>query len=126
MVKKQMTIMEMTKPNLELQTTNVNFISSLTVEELINQAIESGSETILVHSRQELVSRGKDDIPTRIFIKKSCKASISSIESLLRKADSENSTSTITKSLKKKFLTSISILDRLQLEWQKHDLSIKY
>ena len=126
MVKKQMTTIEMTKPNLELQTTNINFISSLTVEELINQAIESGSEPILVHSRQELVSRGKDDIHTRILIKKSCKASISSIESLLKKADSENNTSAITKSLKKKFLTSISILDRLQLEWQKHDLSIKY
>ena len=121
-----MTTMEITKPNLELQTTSLNFISSLTVEELISQAIESGSEPVLVHSRQELVSRGKDDIPTRILIKKSCKASISSIESLLRKADTENSTSAITKSLKKKFLTSISILDRLQLEWQKHDLSIKH
>ena len=126
MVKKQMTTMEITKPNTESLTTNLNFISSLTIEELINQAIESGNESILVHSRQELVTRGKDDIHTRILIKKSSKASVSSIEALLKKADGENSNSEITKSLKKKFLTSISILDRLQLEWQKHDLSIKH
>ena len=111
-----MITMELTKPNLT---------STLTIEQLINQAIDSGSESTLIQNRQELINRGKDNIPERIFIKKSCKASVLSIESLLKKADSENSTSEITKSLKKKFLISISILDRLQLEWQRHDLSIR-
>ncbi len=118
--------MEMTKPNTEVSITNINFISSLSIEQLIDLAIESGSEAILTQNRHELINRGKDNIHDRILIKKSCKASVSSIESLLKKADSENSNSEITKSLKKKFLTSISILDRLQLEWQKHDLRIKH
>jgi len=112
--------MEITKQDID--TTS---ISTLSIEQLVTQAIESCSEPLVIQSKHELISRGKDNIHTRILIKKCCKSFISSIESLLKKADEANSSSDITKSLKGKFLTSISILDRLQLEWQKHDLSIK-
>ena len=102
-------------------------IEELTIQQLINLAIDLEGEVSGLHSRQELINRGKDNIYTRITIKKVCKTAISELESLLKKVDLENITNKETiKSYKNKFLTSISILDKLQLEWQKYDLSIKH
>lgn len=106
----------------------VSFLyDQLSIEQLINLIIDSSnSDFILAQARQELVNRGKDNIQLRILIKKQCKSNIESLEALLKKIDKEsNRNKDIIKSFKQKFLSSISVLDRLQLEWQKHDLSLR-
>ena len=105
---------------------SANFlIEQLSVQQLIDLAIDSSNNGYIgLESRKELISRGKDNIQARIVIKKSCKAAISNLEDIFQTLDKE-SDKELVKSFKNKFLTSVSILDWLQLEWQKHDLGLK-
>ena len=90
-------------------------------------AIDSSDNSFTeIESRQELIRRGNDCIQTRIMIKKSCKKTMSSLEALLNKISTENNNKEIVKPIKNKFLTSVSVLDKLQLEWQKYDLGLKH
>lgn len=98
----------------------------LTAQELIELALKPGNDLTVTSSRQELITRGKDNIQLRIAIKKSCKTAISDLEMVLKRFDFENNTDKKTvKSYKNQFLNVISLLDKLQLEWQKHDLALK-
>lgn len=103
------------------------FLKNLSMQDLINHAIENdfnqGTESSY---KQELIDRGKDDIYTRIEIKKSCKVKIAEQEALIQEFERRKIHDKKTAhSLKGKLLSTISILDRLQLEWYRHDLKIK-
>ena len=101
-------------------------VEKLSVLELIDLALNTDNDFSLVNSRKELINRGKDDIQLRITIKKTCKTVINDLEALLKKVDSESSIDKkAAKSYKNKFLNTLSLLDKLQLEWQKHDLILK-
>ncbi len=83
-------------------------------------------EFTTANSRQELINKGKDDIKLRITVKKTCKAAINDLEILLKRFDFTNGLKE--KDLKfyrSRFLDAISLLDKLQLAWQKHDLVLK-
>ena len=101
-------------------------LTELTIQQLIDLALDSVNERISIQSRQELINRGKDNIHDRIKIKKCCKSAISNLELLLKKSDEEDFNQNKIKSHKTKFLASVSVLDKLQLEWQKYDLNIKH
>lgn len=107
------------KSNIDL------LIDELPVEQLIDFAINTNDDHSGIRVREELIKRGKDNIHTRILIKKSCKASITNLEVVLKKLESETNKE-VEKSFKHKFLTSVSILDKLQLEWQRYDLGLKH
>ena len=102
-------------------------LSSISNQQIISLIIGPDSEEFKqTDLRQELISRGKDNIEQRIAIKKLCKAVISDLESEIKKLDTlENYDKNKLKDYKNRFLTSISLLDKLQLEWQKHDLMLK-
>ncbi|MBI2996019.1 MAG: hypothetical protein HYY52_04870 [Candidatus Melainabacteria bacterium] len=105
-------------------------IAQLSLQQLIDLVINSDNEQISLKSRQELIARGKDNIPARITIKKLCKALVINLEEAIKKIDFEKNMSKRDKSeevklLRSRFLTLISIVDKLQLEWQKHDISLK-
>lgn len=96
----------------------------LTIQQLIDLTIdlqENGQES--KEPKQELINRGKDNIQTRILIKKACKTTINTLETPLKQ---NNINKEVLKASKQKFLTSLSLLDRLQLEWQKYDLGLKF
>ena len=95
----------------------------LSILELVNLATEYESNSVIGHEvRQELILRGKDNIQNRISIKKFVNAAIAAVEVKLNgNKDDKNLT---VKELKNKLLLSVSVLDRLQLEWQKYDLGI--
>ena len=101
-------------------------VEQISAQQLIDLAIDSGSDSIGIKTKQELFERGKDNIKTRIEIKKLCKSCIQNIESVLKEMDNETSPSQAIKQSKHQFLNALSLLDRLQLEWQKHDLSFKH
>ena len=101
-------------------------IEKLSVPELINLILDADNDLIAVKFRQELINRGKDNIQLRITIKKTCKTAISDLETLLKRFDSGSvADKKNTKLYKNKFLNTVSLLDKLQLEWQKHDLILK-
>ena len=105
-------------------TTNV-LVEQISLQQLIDLAIDSAHDHIGLETRQELVIRGQDSIPVRIQIKKLCKATIANIESILNEVNNNSNIDIeILKSHKSRFLSSLSLLDRIQLEWQKHDLSL--
>ncbi len=109
------TIMESTT----LNNSNKTLTTDLNIEQLIESALSTGGNFF----RDELIKAGKDNVLARILIKKSCKSLLASIEASLVQLN--NSTSNeLAKSLKNKFLNLISILDKLQLEWQKYDLGL--
>lgn len=107
--------------------TNANYlVEQLSIQQLIDLTIDSHEdEYVGLESRKELIKRGKDNIQTRIMIKKSIKEVIASLENLLKKIAIESNNKEVVKSFKNKFLNSISVLDKLELEWQKYDLGIK-
>lgn len=113
--------------NLEL----VNILEQLSIQQLLDCALDSFDDPNSGHKFcKELINRGKDNIQSRILIKKSCKAMVAKYENLLN-PDSLNGTfldndKKQIKIYKNNLLISISILDKLQLEWQKYDLSIKH
>ena len=120
----------MEKKLLELENKNekvIFLIDQLTVKQLVDLSVDSAEDHYIgLESRNELIKRGKDNIQARIQIKKACKDSISSLDLLLQKMTNENNnTKEVLKLFKNKFLNSISVLDRLELEWQKYDLGIK-
>lgn len=119
--------MEKNVINKDKKTTNLSFfIDQLSVQQLIDLSIDSNNDNhVEIETRKELIERGKDNIQARIIIKKVCKSAISSLETLLQSVTSEkNNDKEIVKSFKGKFLNAVSILDKLELEWQKHDLGI--
>ena len=97
-------------------------VESLPINELIALAIRyNGHDNIGLESKQELVKRGKDNIQERIQIKKLLKETISKIDDLLKdKSNNKDDESTF----KSELLIAVSIVDKLQLEWQKHDLRL--
>lgn len=113
--------------NLEL----VNILEQLSIQQLLDCALDSFDDPNSGHKFcKELIIRGKDNIQSRILIKKSCKAMVAKYENLLN-PDSLNGTfldndKKQIKIYKNNLLILISILDKLQLEWQKYDLSIKH
>ncbi len=111
-----------------LSTLNTsNLIEQFSTQKLIDLAIESQDEQIKQETRKELINRGKESIQNRIEIKKICKASISSLEVILDDCEVEKIHSKDTvKSYKNKFLSLISLVDKVQLEWQRHDLGLMY
>ena len=101
-------------------------IEKLSIQELIELVLDTNSELTFLRSRQELINRGKDDIKLRITIKKTCKTAINDLEVLLKRFDSGNGfREKDLKFYKTRLLNSVSLLDRLQLEWQKCDLALK-
>ena len=106
-----------------LDTNNKTSITSeLNLEQLIESALNTNENTF--EYRDELINRGNDNVYTRILIKKTCKASLANLETYLSHINSDTHNE-ITKSIKSKFLNLVSILDKLQLEWQKYDLGLK-
>ena len=106
-------------------STNV-LIEKLSIQELVNLALDTNNDFTIAGSRHELINRGKDNIQLRITIKKACKSAISELEAVLKKFDCESNTDkNAIKLFKNKFLNTVSLLDRLQLEWQKHDLFLQ-
>ena len=97
-------------------------VEKLNLQELIDLVLNTDND-FTIKSRQELINRGKNNIQLRITIKKACKAIISDLETLLKRFDCEsNKDKKITKLYKTRFLNTLSLSDKLQLEWQKHDL----
>ncbi len=92
-------------------------IEKLSLNQLINLAIESHEDKVGIESKLELIKRGTDNIEIRIQIKKLIKAIIANTQEQI---NTENNTE-----IKSKFLVSLSISDKLQLEWQKKDLILK-
>ena len=109
---------------------NGNFlVEKISIQQLIDLAVDSANDNIGLQTRQELIQRGKDSIPLRIQIKKACKQTITNLESVLKELDkgiNVNGNKDFLKSYKTKFLNLLSVVDRLQLEWQKHDLRLKH
>lgn len=117
---------------IKISTSEINLsslnssASQLSLEQLITLVIDSGNNQGGLEYRQELINRGKDCIETRIVIKKSCKTAIAHLEAQIKQIPIENNKDKESvKALKNKFLAFLSILDKLQLEWQKHDISLK-
>lgn len=113
--------------NLEL----INILEQLSIQQLLDCALDSFDDPNSGHKFcKELINRGKDNIQARILIKKSCKAMIAKFENLLNPDSSKDTFAGNDKNQIKNYrnnlLTSISVLDKLQLEWQKYDLSIKH
>ncbi len=101
-------------------------VENLSIQELIELVLDTSNNQIFTASRQELIGRGKDDIKTRILIKKTCKQAISDLEILLKRFESTNRLDEKNlKFYKTRLLNIVSLLDRLQLEWQKQDLVLK-
>ena len=109
---------------LNTQTISENvYIEKLTVRELISLVLDASDDFTIVRFRQELINRGGDNIQVRIEIKKTCKSVINDLEILLKRFDCESDADKKNSKLyKNKFLNTVSLLDKLQLEWQKHDL----
>lgn len=102
-----------------------NLLEQFSTQKLIDLFIESQDEQIKHQSRQELINRGKESIQNRIEIKKTCKSSIISLETILNNSETEKTYSLETiKSYKNKFLNLISLVDKVQLEWQKYDFGL--
>ena len=97
---------------------------NLAIPELIELAVDTvDNDPVILKSRQELTNRGKDNIQLRITIKKTFKTMINELGVLLKELDCGNSADKdVVKLYKNKFLNIISLLDKLQLGWQKHDL----
>lgn len=101
-------------------------IEELSIQGLIELVLDTNNTLTITKSRQELIHRGKDDIKLRIAIKKTCKSNISDLEILLKRLESAKGLEEKnSKFYKTRFLNTLSLLDRLQLEWQKHDLALK-
>lgn len=104
---------------LTKENSNLKFsIKELSIQQLIDLVIGSGSDHIGLELREEIITRGKDNIETRIAIKKCCKAAVLKFEDLLKNYNKNSE-------YKNNLLNSVSLLDKLQLEWQKHDLRLK-
>ena len=104
-----------------------DLVEHLSIQELIDLALHADNDFTIASSRKELINRGKDNIQLRITIKKTCKTAINDLETLLKTLDSENrADQKAAKLYKNNFLSTISLLDKLQLEWQKHDLLLKH
>ena len=102
-----------------------NLLEQFSIQKLIDLFIESQDEQIKHQSRQELINRGKESIRNRIEIKKTCKSSIISLETILNDSETERAYGSETiKSYKNKFLNLISLVDKVQLEWQKYDFGL--
>ncbi len=121
------TLMEHKTLNNEVLTFPENvLIEKLSIQELIDLALDTDNDFIIVRSRQELISRGKNNIQLRITIKKTCKLVINNLEALLKRFDSESTADKkAAKLYKNRFLNTLSLVDKLQLEWQKYDLTLK-
>ena len=120
------TLMEQTL-NDKVLTVSVNTLTEkLSIQELVDLALDTNNSFTIISSRQELINRGKDNIPLRITIKKACKKIINDLEVSLKRFDCENNIDkNAAKVFKTKFLNTLSLSDKLQLEWQKHDLFLQ-
>lgn len=93
--------------------------------ELVIMASNASFSFVSSLCKQELIQRGKDNIKARIEIKKACRELIYNLETAINDPDAENTyTEKTIKSFKVTFLNLLSILDKLQLEWQKYDISL--
>ena len=122
-------ITTMNKPSVE---NVISFEDSMNLEnysckELIDMTINNDGSEQALHAKHELMCRGKDDIRERISIKKKCKGVILELE---KEFNSSNGNEEISqnniKLSKQKFLTTVSLVDKLQLEWQRYDLALKH
>lgn len=119
--------MEAETLNKKLGYTN-ELIEQTTINELINCCIDAPTTKNSYEAKEELINGGRDNIRNRIQIKKAFKNIIASLEDILKETDTEitGTNKGNLKSYKNRFLSILSILDKIQLEWQKHDLGIKF
>lgn len=110
--------------NIENITFAKNVIDNSTTEDLINFSIESETENeITSQAKKQLIESGKDNIQERIGIKKYLKAQITKTQEELKIIEESKDKKSL-KEKRVKFLAAVSLVDKLQLEWQKHDLKI--
>lgn len=111
---------------LESEFTTI-LVEKLPTKELVTLAIDNNGDNELgIKSKAQIVSRGKDDIELRIKIKKSLRESISNLEELINNLESnKESDPKLLKLYRTRFLTAVSLINKFQLEWQKHDLRCK-
>ena len=107
---------------VEEKITNSSVLNQISIQQLTELAINSQDDSIKLAARNELIERGKDNISNRIQIKKLCKARISDLELILKEDDGKANK---TKPYKGKFLNTLSVLDKLELEWQRFDFGFK-
>lgn len=101
-------------------------LSQLTLQQLVEINLLNDEPNAASRAKEELVNRGRDEMNTRISIKKYCKQLILESETNLKESSASDSL-VVKENLKlnkKRFLTLLSLLDRLQLEWQRHDLAL--
>lgn len=108
---------------IEEKVTNSSVLNQISIQQLTELAINSQDDSIKLAARNELIERGKDNISNRIQIKKLCKSKISDLELVLKEDDGK--TNKVTKPYKGKFLNTLSVLDKLELEWQRFDFGFK-
>lgn len=121
-----MTIQLMSKTGLveEKELNNIS-LNECPVQELIDNYMGDNNEGQSIY-RQELIERGKDNIYTRIIIKKACRNNVAHQETIVKETETTKATNKeLLSYLRKRFLTAISLLDRLQLEWLRHDVRLK-
>ena len=100
--------------------------NNLSITDLITKSLENDSSEKINVFKQELISKGRDNIHTRIEIKKSYKSNIANLEAMITECEEKKLTDKkLISALKIKLLNIVSLIDRLQLEWQKHDLRLK-
>ena len=106
--------------------TKINTLEDYSISELINKSLENDENEKINKFKQELVKKGKDNIYIRIEIKKSCKANVANLEELIKEyEDKKLNDNKLLRALKIKLLDIVSLIDKLQLEWQKHDLRLR-
>lgn len=116
------------KTTKKLEELNKSFlqdfqITSHTAEQIIELIIKYNTEeAFCIELRNELISRGKDDISGRINIKKSVKTAVKHLEEQVKTVETINKNQKEISNSRGKLLSSISLLDKIQLEWMKHDL----
>ena len=107
-------------------SSNLNF-KELSEEQLIDTVVIQEETADAYKSKEELINRGKNEVSKRIIIKKLCKHLILESENRLKEnASTDLSSKEAIKMQKKRFLTLLSLSDRLQLEWQKYDLALRH
>ena len=108
--------------------TNSFNLSQLTLQQLVEIILLHDETLDASRAKEELIIRGRDEMNVRISIKKYCKQLILESEADLKEytPDDLQPAKENLKTSKKKFLILLSLLDRLQLEWQRYDLTLMH
>lgn len=100
-------------------------IKNYSIQELIDKYMNDSYEYQNIY-KAELIERGKNNIYNRIAVKKSCKNNIAHQESIVKEIESKTAANKeLISYIRKRFLEAISLLDRIQIEWQRYDVHLK-